>query len=57
MGFWNWLKKSILPWLYDAKISKQSLIKLIESLDTDKNGYISVKEVIGYIRNYWKNKR
>lgn len=57
MGFWAKLKRIIIPWVYDAKISKEKLIKIINVMDADRNGYISVREVITYVKTYWKLKR
>lgn len=57
MGFWAELKRIIMPWVYDVKISKEKLIKIINVMDADRNGYISVREVITYVKTYWKLKR
>lgn len=42
---WNLIKAVVLT----RKVPKDKLTSLIDEMDADRDGYISVKEVLGYI--------
>lgn len=48
----------ILAWLSKkVKINKQDLIEIVDQMDKDKDGYISVSELIIEVKRWWKQNR
>lgn len=42
---------SLISWLLDVRIlDKDKLLKRIEDIDSDKDGYITIKELLSVIR-------
>lgn len=42
---WNLIKAVVMS----RKVPKEKLVQLIDEMDSDRDGYITVKEVLGYI--------
>lgn len=48
----------ILTWLSKKiKINKQDLIEIVDQMDKDKDGYISISELIIEVKRWWKQNR
>ena len=48
----------ILTWLSrKIKINKQDLIEIVDQMDKDKDGYISVSELIIEVKRWWKQNK
>ena len=48
----------IMTWLSKkVKINKKDLIEIVDQMDKDKNGYISVSELIIEVKRWWKQNR
>ena len=46
----TWLSKKV-------KINKQDLIEIVDQMDKDKDGYISVSELIIEVKRWWKQNK
>ena len=46
----TWLSKKV-------KINKQDLIEIVNQLDEDKDGYISISELVIEVKRWWKQNR
>lgn len=45
----------ILTWLSKkVKINKRDLIEIVDQMDKDKDGYISVSELLHEVKRWWK---
>ena len=48
----------IMTWLSKkVKINKQDLIEIVDQMDKDKDGYISVSELIIEVKRWWKQNK
>ena len=48
----------IMTWLSKkVKINKKDLIEIVDQMDKDKDGYISVSELIIEVKRWWKQNR
>ena len=48
----------IMTWLSKkVKINKQDLIEIVDQMDKDKDGYISVSELMIEVKRWWKQNR
>lgn len=48
----------IITWLSrKIKINKQDLIEIVDQMDKDKDGYISVSELIIEVKGWWKQNK
>lgn len=48
----------ILAWLSQkVKINKQDLIEIVDQMDKDKDGYISISELIIEVKRWWKQNK
>ena len=48
----------IMTWLSKkVKINKQDLIEIVNQMDKDKDGYISVSELVTEVKRWWKQNR
>jgi len=48
MGIWAWIVKKIMG---EVKVPVQSLVDALNTTDGDKDGYITVGEVVQIIKN------
>ena len=48
----------ILTWLSrKIKINKQDLIEIVDQMDKDKDGYISISELVIEVKRWWKQNK
>ena len=48
----------IMTWLSKkVKINKQDLIEIVDQMDKDKDGYISVSELVIEVKRWWKQNK
>lgn len=48
-AIWNLIKAIVLA----KRIPKQKLIELLDSMDADRDGYITVKEAVTYVSSIY----
>ena len=46
----TWLSKKI-------KINKKDLIEIVDQMDKDKDGYISISELVIEVKRWWKQNK
>lgn len=48
----------IMTWLSKkVKINKQDLIEIVDQMDKDKDGYISISELVIEVKRWWKQNK
>ena len=48
----------IMTWLSrKTKINKKDLIEIVDQMDKDKDGYISISELVIEVKRWWKQNR
>lgn len=50
MMIMTWLSKKV-------KINKQDLIEIVDQMDKDKDGYISISELVIEVKRWWKQNK
>lgn len=46
------IKDAIIDWLLDnVRVPSSHLVEIIETIDTDEDGYLSLREVYDHVKN------